>query len=82
MTWFTDSPYEKMMTQKPGHGRHGDSKPPVPRLVITALIISGKPLVSVTVSNNFNLIDIDLYVKPILHISYLFFCKEIEIILP
>ena len=31
MTWFTDSPYEKMMTQKPGHGRHGDSKPPVPR---------------------------------------------------
>lgn len=30
MTWFTDSPYEKMMTQKPGHGRHGDSKPPVP----------------------------------------------------
>ena len=31
MTWFTDSPYENKMTQKPGHGRHGDSKPPVPR---------------------------------------------------
>jgi len=27
MTWFTDSPFEKMMTQKP-HGRHGDDKPP------------------------------------------------------
>ena len=31
MTWFTDSPYEKMMTQKPGHGRHGDDTPPVSR---------------------------------------------------
>ena len=41
MTWFTDSPYEKMMTQKPGHGRHGDSKPPVPRLVLAALITRG-----------------------------------------
>ena len=30
MTWFTDSPFEKMMTQKP-HGRHRDDKPPVPR---------------------------------------------------
>ena len=39
MTWFTDSPYEKMMTQKPGHGRHGDSKPPVPRLVLAALVL-------------------------------------------
>lgn len=31
MTWFTDSPFEKMMTQKPGHGRHGGDTPPVPR---------------------------------------------------
>lgn len=31
MTWFTDSPFEKMMTQKPGHRRHGDDTPPVPR---------------------------------------------------
>lgn len=31
MTWFTDSPFEKMMTQKPGHGRQGDDTPPVPR---------------------------------------------------
>ena len=31
MTWFTDSPFEKMMTQKPGHGRHGDDTPPAPR---------------------------------------------------
>lgn len=30
MTWFTDSPFEKMMTQKPGHGRHGDNTPSVP----------------------------------------------------
>ena len=30
MTWFTDSPYERMMTQKLGHGRHGDDTPPVP----------------------------------------------------
>lgn len=29
MTWFTDSPFEKMMTQKPGHGRQTDT-PPVP----------------------------------------------------
>ena len=28
MTWFTDSPFEKMMTQKPGSGRHKE-KPPV-----------------------------------------------------
>lgn len=27
MTWFTDSPFEKMMTQKPKHGRHGDTPP-------------------------------------------------------
>lgn len=31
MTWFTDSPFEKMMTQKPGNGRHRDDTPPVPR---------------------------------------------------
>lgn len=30
MTWFTDSPFEKMMTQKPGHGRRRDDTPPVP----------------------------------------------------
>lgn len=29
MTWFTDSPFEKMMTQKP-HGRQRDDTPPVP----------------------------------------------------
>ena len=30
MTWFTDSPFERMMTQKPGHERRGDDTPPVP----------------------------------------------------
>ena len=34
----TSSPYEMMMTLKPGsflpHGRHGDSKPPVPRFPV------------------------------------------------
>ena len=80
MTWFTDSPFEKMMTQKPGHGRHGDDTPPVPRLVLAALTTRGYPLVLVTVSNNFNLIEIDLYVKPILHISYLsFFAKKLRL---
>ncbi|WP_195270528.1 hypothetical protein [Eubacterium sp. 1001713B170207_170306_E7] len=28
MTWFTDSPFEKMMTQRPRNGRHKE-KPPV-----------------------------------------------------
>ena len=30
MTWFTDSPFEKMMTQKPGSGQHRDNALPVP----------------------------------------------------
>lgn len=29
MTWFTDSPFEKMMTQKLGYGRRGSDTPPV-----------------------------------------------------
>lgn len=54
MTWFTDSPFERMMTQKPDTGDIGTTRrpSPIPQLVLATLITRGYPLVSGTVSRS------------------------------
>lgn len=48
MTWFTDSPFEKMMTQRPTGRR--DNAPPVPKTRLAFPVrTTGSPLVWATV---------------------------------
>lgn len=51
MTWFTDSVFEKMMTQKPNGGVKVRRPFPIPRLA-RAVPTKGKPLVWATVSGS------------------------------
>lgn len=54
MTRFTDSPYEYMMSQKPGAGHVQSGKPsrsPVPERCITCPYGRGRPCASVCMKN-------------------------------
>ena len=52
MTLFTDSPYEKMMIQKPEDGKRDKSPPASFPCAARAAPIGGSPLVSGTVSES------------------------------